>query len=319
VLHSNAVQLDDATQQQERDTRRCDYRWRCFIAQPTCVVDRAAIVITALPNPPPGRQARMRMEPCLCSKRLRTTRRSRAGAARGGGTPCATSRGRWSAAWSRKRTFFCKKGEATSGTSSLCDQSTPLSPTTFWHHSRPLMPLQSREGGPGAGPPATLQAHQESSGRANSHEQPTAKCCDSPAALYRPRPTHKGWRRHPAAPVATLQPTAGHARGTPTAATPSQTRPVFDSKDSEQRRSGTRPRATSRTNRTRALPSLGIAQKRLKTPAGRGAGAGSKGVAFTCRSCDEKPVEMTLRFLSSPRGAHSILFRLWFVPRIAGF
>ena len=36
---------------------------------------------------------------------LRTTRRSRAGAARGGGTPCATSRAGRSAAWSG-RTFF---------------------------------------------------------------------------------------------------------------------------------------------------------------------------------------------------------------------
>jgi len=44
-------------------------------------------------------------------ERFRTTRRSTAGAARGGGTPCATSKAWWSAAcW--RRTFYCKEPHA---------------------------------------------------------------------------------------------------------------------------------------------------------------------------------------------------------------
>ena len=183
------------------------------------MVDRAAIEITALPNPPPGRQARMRMEPCLACKRLRTTRRSRAGAARGGGTPCATSRGRWSAAWSG-RTFFCRRGEATSAPSPPCNKS-PLPPSlTNFLAQFAALPITQRNFGSQPGSHAT--AHEKTLYVPNSQKPQTAQqtSAASCVACSTDRAMRENWHPRFAAPTVALQPTAGHGGGRPQSGNP---------------------------------------------------------------------------------------------------
>ena len=81
-------------------------------------------------------------------ERFRTTRRSTAGAARGGGTPCATSKAWWSAVcW--RRTFYCKEPHVLSVNmpsqpftqSSSCTESCMLQPV---HHFFVLTGLCAR-------------------------------------------------------------------------------------------------------------------------------------------------------------------------------
>jgi hypothetical protein len=81
------------------------FRMAMFYCATECSAGRRRGRSQTRTQPPPRHAPVLTRGQSLGSKRLRTTRRSRAGAARGGGTPCATSRAGRSAAWSG-RTFF---------------------------------------------------------------------------------------------------------------------------------------------------------------------------------------------------------------------
>ena len=81
------------------------FRMAMFYCATECSAGRRRGRSQTRTQPPPRHAPVLTRGQSLGSKRLRTTRRSRAGAARGGGTPCATSRAGRSAAWSG-RTFL---------------------------------------------------------------------------------------------------------------------------------------------------------------------------------------------------------------------